>query len=51
MHAEFSGKGLLVNVNLWRRPRSRWKGSIMLDSKEVVCENGRWMQLAVDHVQ
>lgn len=43
-------KGLLVSVILQRRPRRRWKGSIMLDSKEVVCQNGRWMQLAVDRV-
>lgn len=33
-------KGFLLSINLWKRPRRRWKGSIMLDSKEVVCENG-----------
>jgi hypothetical protein len=44
-------KSLLVSINLHRRPRRRWEGGIILDSEEVVCENGKWMQLALDHVQ
>ena len=44
-------KGLLVSINLRRRPRRRCKCGIMLDSKDVDCETGRWMQLALYHVQ
>jgi hypothetical protein len=32
------------------RPMRRWVGNIKMYRREVGCEDGRWMQLAQDHV-
>jgi hypothetical protein len=33
------------------RPKHRWKDSIKMDLKELVCADVNWIQLAADRVQ
>jgi hypothetical protein len=34
-----------------RRLRRKCEGNIKMDVRDMGCENGRWMELAEDHVQ
>jgi hypothetical protein len=33
------------------RPRNRGKYNVKMHFRKMVCEDGRWMELAQDHVQ
>jgi hypothetical protein len=50
-----------MHIEIWKgntswkvdtlRPKRRWKDNINIDTSELGCENGRWMELGKDHVQ
>jgi hypothetical protein len=46
---------ILVGNSLGNRPPGRqrrmWEDNIKMDVREMGCEDGRWMELALEHVQ
>jgi hypothetical protein len=46
---------ILVRKSLRKRPfgrqKRRWEYNIKINAREAGCEDGRWMELAQDHVQ